>query len=356
MSEDTPSLPAFGEGDGDLRQLAGRTVAFIGYGNQGRAQALNLRDSLRRAQPSRGVSDILVGTLRDDSWAQAEADGFPVRSITEAAQAADVLLLLIPDEELPEAFRSQIAPHLRRNNALVFASGYNLAFGGLVPPSNVDVLMLAPRMIGRQMRHLFEEGKGFYSYLSVEQDASGHAWPTLLALAKGIGTLSASGGGAFELSARDEAILDLYHEQGFGSLLGTTLYLMLEVGIQAGLPPEALVLDLYLSGEIAQTFHAMADLGFFEQSRLHSRTSQYGGMMRSLALDREPIRQHLLRIIEEVRSGIFARQWAAEREAGSENFERLRALAGSANPFSPIEERIRAALREAQSRGETEAG
>lgn len=347
MSEGTPSLRAFGEGDGDLRQLAGRTVAFIGYGNQGRAQALNLRDS--------GVSDIFVGTLHDDSWAQAEADGFPVRAIAEAAQAADVLLLLIPDEELPETFRQQIAPHLQPNDALVFASGYNLAFGELAPPSNIDVLLLAPRMIGRQLRQLYQQGKGFYSYLSVEQDASGRAWPTLLALAKGIGTLSASGGGAFELSAKNEAVLDLYHEQGFGSLLGITLYLLLEVGLQAGLPPEALVLDLYLSGEAAQTLQAMADLGFFEQSRLHSLTSQYGGMMRSLALDREPIRQHLLRIIEEVRTGIFAHEWAAEREAGYENFERLRALAGSANPFSPIEERIRAALREAQSRGEPEA-
>ncbi|OGO50632.1 MAG: hypothetical protein A2148_00730 [Chloroflexi bacterium RBG_16_68_14] len=344
MSEGAPPLRAFTAGDGDLRHLAGRTIGFVGYGNQGRAQALNLRDS--------GVSDILVGTLQDDTWSQAEADGFPVRPIAEAAQAADVLLLLIPDEELPETFRGQIAPHLRPNDALVFASGYNLAFDGLTPPPDVDVLLLAPRMIGRQLRELYQEGKGFYSYLSVEQDASGRAWPTLLALAEGIGTLSASGGGGFQLSARDEAVLDLFHEQGFGSLLGTTMYLMLEVGVQAGLPPEALALDLYLSGEAAETMQAMADLGFFEQSKLHSRTSQYGGMMRTLAMDWEPIRQHLQRIIEEVRSGAFARQWAAEREAGSENFEKLRALAGAANPFTPIERGIRQALREAQGRGE----
>ncbi|MCH8993679.1 MAG: NAD(P)-binding domain-containing protein [Chloroflexi bacterium] len=342
MSDATQALCVFGKGDGDLSRLAERTIAFIGYGNQGRAQALNLRDS--------GVGDIIVGTLQDDSWSQAETDGFPAQSMAEAARAADILFLLIPDEELPEAFRAEIAPQLQPNDAIVLASGYNLAFDGLTPPADIDVMLLAPRMIGRQLRQLYERGEGFYSYLSVEQDASGQAWPTLLALADGIGTLSA-GGGAFELSARDEAILDLYHEQGFGSLLGTTFYLMLEVGIQAGIPPEALVLDLYLSGEATQTMQAMADLGFFEQSKLHSRTSQYGGMMRTLAFDQQPIREHLQRIVDDVKSGAFARQWTAEREAGYENFEKLRALAGSLNPFTPIEERIRAAF---QGRGGSE--
>ena len=345
MSDATTPLRVFGKGDGDLSRLAEHTIAFIGYGNQGRAQALNLRDS--------GVGGIVVGTLQDDSWSQAETDGFPVQSMAEAAHAADILFLLIPDEELPEAFRGEIAPQLKPNDAIVLASGYNLAFDGLTPPADIDVMLLAPRMIGRQLRQLYERGEGFYSYLSVEQDASGNAWPILLALAKGVGTLS-SGGGAFELSARDEAILDLYHEQGFGSLLGTTFYLLLEVGIQAGIPPEALVLDLYLSGEVTQTMQAMADLGFFEQSKLHSRTSQYGGMMRTLAFDQQPIREHLQRIVDEVKSGAFARQWTAERETGYENFEKLRALAGSLNPFTPIEERLRAALQEAQGRGGSE--
>ena len=355
MSANAPSLRAFGEADGDLAHLDGRNVSFIGYGNQGRAQALNLRDSLS-ARGGDARTGIVIGSLQDDSWRQAEADGFQVCSIAEAARAGNVLLLLVPDEGLPETFVSQIAPHLEPNDALVLASGYNLAFGGIAPPPDVDVLLLAPRMIGRQLRQLYEEGKGFYSYVSVERDASGRAWDTVLALAKGIGTLSASGGGAFELSARDEAVLDLYHEQGFGSLIGTTMFLMLEVGLQAGLPPEALALDFYLSGEAAQTFQAMADVGFYEQSRLHSLTSQYGGMMRTLGFDREPVRRHLLRIIEEVRSGAFARQWAAEKEAGYENFDRLRALAREANPFSPIEALVRAALEKAQGRAGIDTG
>ena len=340
MTEAASVPRAFGGGDGDLSHLAGRTVGFIGYGNQGRAQALNLRDS--------GVRNIVIGTLRDDSWKQAEADGMAVRPIAEAAQAADVLLFLIPDEEQPTVFQAEIAPHLKPNDALVFASGYNLAFDSVTPPSNIDVMMLAPRMIGEKVRQLYEQGKGFYSYLSVEQDASGQAWPVLLALAKGIGTLRL---GALELSARDETVLDLFQEQGFGALLGSTIFLTLQVGIEAGLPPEAMVLDLYLSGEMAETFQAMAEHGFFDQSALHSRTSQYGGMTRSMALDREPIRQHLQKAMQEIKDGTFAREWAAEREAGSENFERLRALGREHNPFSPIEERLRAALRKAQARG-----
>jgi len=337
------SLRAFGEADGDLGELAGRTIAIIGYGNQGRAQALNLRDSLQPA------GDIVVGTLRDESWAQAEADGFDVRPVAEAAAAGDVLLLLIPDEDLAPVFDAEIRPHLKPHDAIVFASGYALAFGGLTPPPDVDVLLLAPRMIGRQLRELYTRGWGFYSYLSVEQEASGRAWPRLLALAKGVGTLRAGGGG-FELSAKDEALLDLFAEQGFGPILGSAVMLMLEVGTEAGLPAEALVLDLYLSGEMAQTFQAMAELGFYDQSLLHSLTSQYGGMMGTLSLDREPLRQHLQRAVERIRSGEFAREWSGERAAGYENFNRLRDLGRERNPFSLVEARIRGALAKAQGR------
>lgn len=344
---DAPEAPrAFGAMDGNLRLLQGRTVGFVGYGNQGRAQALNLRDSLSSASIA---CDIIVGTERDESWTQAEADGFRTLPVSDAVAEASLIFLLIPDEVLPEVFDAKVVPHLQEHDLLVFASGYNLTYEGIVIPERVDVALLAPRMIGRQLRELYEKGQGFYSFVSVEQDASGAAWEKLLALASGIGTL-APPGGALELSARDETILDLYHEQGFGSLLGMTLYTMLEVGIEAGIPAEALALDLYLSGEASETLQAMADLGFYEQSKLHSRTSQYGGMMRSLALDREPIREHLRKIAEELKDGTFAKQWAEEQASGAENFENLRALASKANPFTPIEDRIKKLVDEAQSR------
>ena len=340
----TTPLRVFGESDGDVRALEKRTVAFIGYGNQGRAQARNLRDSLRDASVS---CEIVVATLPDRTSNDAQSDGFPLRPVEDATKAADVLFLLVPDEDLPEIFRAQIAPQLSANDTLVVASGYNLTYKEIDIPSNVDVVLLAPRMIGQKVRELFERGAGFYSYVSVEQDASGNAWQTVLALAKGIGTLRI---GAIELSANDETVIDLLMEQGFGAILGSLVFQTLASGIGAGLPPEALVLELYLSGEMAGTFEAMAELGFADQARLHSRTSQYGGMTRSIALDREPMRTHLQKVIDELRDGTFAREWATERAAGGKNFEQLRALAGAANPFSPIEARLREALRKAQER------
>ena len=341
----SPALRAFGERDGDLRDLAGRTIAFIGYGNQGRAQALNLRDSLRAA--SMGNVTIIASALRDETWAHAEADGFPVRPVPEAARAGDVLFLLVPDETLPEIFPTEIAPHLVANDALVLASGYNLAFGEVEIPEHADVVLLAPRMIGRGLRLHYERGEGFYTYVSVERNASGRAWPLVLALAKGIGSLR---GGAIEISARQEAVIDLYMEQGFGALFGRLIFETLAAAVEAGLPPEAMVLELYLSGEMTETVQAMADLGFFEQSLLHSRTSQYGGMTRSFRVDREAIQEHLKQAIQEISSGEFAREWAAERVSGAQNFEKQRELGRQLNPFTPIEQRLRALLAEAQAK------
>lgn len=346
MTDDVQVMRVYGAPDGDVRRLEGRTVAFIGYGNQGRAQALNLRDSIAAASV---WCEILVGTANDETWHQAEADGFRVLSPSDAVDAVEIVFLLVPDEVLPVIFEETIGPHLKDGDVLVFASGYNIVHDFVTMPDHVDVVLLAPRMIGRQVRQLYERGLGFYSYIAVEQDASGKAWKTLLALAAGIGTLEPPGG-AFELSADMETLLDLYHEQGFGSLLGMTFYTFLEVGIEEGIPAEVLALDLYLSGEAAETLQTMADVGFYEQSKLHSRTSQYGGMMRSLALDREPIRQHLRKIARELKDGTFAKQWAEEQESGAETFENLRKLAGQANPFTPIEERIRKLINDAQSR------
>ncbi len=332
-------MRAFVEHHGDLTVLRDRTIGVIGYGNQGRAQALNLRDS--------GIERIRVATLPDESRDLAKADGFAVGDVQEAAKAADVLLLLIPDEELPDVFDEQIQPHLEANDAIVLASGYSLAFAGFEPPPHVDVLLLAPRMIGGKVRTLYESGAGFFSYVSVEQDASGYGWPLVLALAKGIGSLRA---GAFELPAGVEALLDLYHEQAFGSVLGVTLALMLDVGTSAGIPPEALALDLYLSREVAQSLEAAAEVGFYEQSRLHSLTSQYGGMMRAMELDGSPLRAHFARVLADVQSGEFSRRWHEERGAGYRSFNQLRDLARRANPFTPIEERVRGMLAEAHAR------
>jgi ketol-acid reductoisomerase len=338
---DAPALRVFGERDGDLAALRERAIAFVGYGNQGRAQALNLRDSLAAAQID---APITVSALRDETWEQAERDGFKATPVREAVAAADIVFLLIPDEVLPEVFSGEIAPNLRDGAALVFASGYNLFYDAITAPPHTDVVLLAPRMIGEKVRELYERGEGYYSYLAVEQDATGNAWPTALALAKGIGTLKL---GALEISARQETIIDLYMEQGYGALYGRLVFEALAAAVEAGMPVEAMILELYLSGEMAETMHAMAEHGFVEQSRLHSPTSQYGGMTRSLRVDREALRKHLLTVLDEITSGAFAKEWAQERASGYANFERLRTLGTQHNPFTPAEARLRELLSRA---------
>jgi ketol-acid reductoisomerase len=346
MTTNGASTRVFGEADGDLSVLAGTNITFVGYGNQGRSQALNLRDTLRSENVEARVH---IGVLRDYSSNQAKEDGFQPVSIAEAVQKASVVFLLIPDEVQAEVFARDVAPNMANGSTLVVASGYNLMFGGIVPSPEVDVVLLAPRMIGRPMRELYESGNGFYSYVGVEQDATGRAWQTVLALARGIGSLRLA---AFEISARDETVIDLLMEQGFGSMLGRLIFETLAAGKEAGLPPEALVLELYLSGEMSETFQAMAELGFVEQSRLHSPTSQYGGMMRSISLDRAPIQKHLTEVIEDIVSGSFARRWAAEQASGYKNMKQVQDLAATANPFTPIEQQLRAAIENARQHKE----
>jgi ketol-acid reductoisomerase len=342
----TSTMRCFGPQDGDVRLLTGRRIGFFGYGNQGRAQALNLRDTLC-AQSLQDRVSITITALPDETWRQAEEDGFAVAEPRQVAAESDVLFLLVPDEVLPTVYGDHIATHTRAAQAYVFASGYNLTFDPIRFPPDSDVMLLAPRMIGQKMRDAYLGGGGFYSYVSVEQNGSKDAWPVLLALAQGIGTLRC---GAFELSARDETVLDLFHEQGFGALFGTMIMEMIRIGQEAGLPPEALVLDFYLSGEIAESMQAMADVGFVEQSYLHSRTSQYGGMTRALRVDRAAIRRHLETVLEEITTGTFAREWTQEQATGAERFENLRAAARKHNPFTPIEQSLRARVAEAQQR------
>jgi len=322
------------EEDGDLEILAEKTIGVIGYGNLGRPLALNMRDS--------GMRSIIVGNIRNESWQRAQEDGFPIFSIAEACSQVDIALLLLPDEAMTEVYETEIAPNLRKGSAMVFASGYNLAYNLIKPEKNLDVLLLAPRMLGRAIREKFLQGQGFASFVSVEQDASGQAWPLLLALAKATGSLKV---GVMVLSATQEAHLDLLIEQGLGPLIGAGVLASFKVGVEAGFPPEALVLEMYMSGEMAQTFQTMATMGFFRQVNLHGFAAAFGGMIRSMALDREPIEQSVRQALEEIKDGSFAKQLQAEKEEGYPSLSLLREMLRDENPVTAAEERLRRDMR-----------
>jgi ketol-acid reductoisomerase len=318
--------------DADLGVLEGRRIAVVGYGNQGRAQALNLRDS--------GL-EVIVGNREDEYAGRAREDGLPVASIERAAAEGDVVMLLIPDEVAPAVFEGEIGPHLAEGNGLVFASGYNIAFEFIAPPPFVDVVLVAPRMIGAGVRELVLAGQGFPSFIGVHQDHSGRAKEIALALARGIGSTRA---GVVEVTFAQEAELDLFTEQCFGPAFGQVLTTAVSLLLEEGYPPEAVLLELYMSGELAYTLGKMAELGMVEQSTLHSRTSQYGSMSRGMRFVLPELWAKMQEGLEEIRSGKFAREWAAEQEAGCPKLKMLKEAARSL-PLHQVEREVRRALQ-----------
>ena len=284
----------FKQEDADPDGLRGAAVAVIGYGNLGRSMALNLRDS--------GV-DVVVGNIDDEYRSTAAADGFEARGIADAVAAADIVYLLIPDEVMDDVYADAVAPGLRAGDGICFASGYALAYGLVSPPDDVDVLLLAPRMLGEEVRHTYNRGEGFFTYVSVENDASGSAWPRLLALASAVGSLRK---GAMALSARQEAMLDLLIEQTVGPYLGTAIQIAYQLGTEAGLPAEAMVLEMYMSGEMSRTFQTFAEEGFYRSTTWHGAVAQYGGFLRTLSLDREAMARHFSETLEDISGGGFA--------------------------------------------------
>jgi ketol-acid reductoisomerase len=319
--------------DADLAALSGQTLAVVGYGNQGRSQALNLRDS--------GLQ-VIVGNVEDASLERARDDGFEASSIAEACARADAILLLVPDEVMPEVYERDVAPSLRSGALLDFASGYNVAFDLIHPPAHVDVVMVAPRMIGPGVRDAYVAGPGFPSFVGVHQDASGQARQRMLALAKGLGSTRA---GCIEMSLKDEACLDLFTEQGFGPAFGRVLTTAVETLVDAGFPPEAVLLELYLSGELAYTFEKIREVGLLRQMDFHSRTSQYGSITRSgrFAQFAEPLRERMQEVLEDIRSGSFAEEWTGQQASAQETFAKIRELREQ-TPFATWERSAREAF------------
>jgi ketol-acid reductoisomerase len=225
---------------------------------------------------------------------------------------------------------------------LDFAHGYNIHFGLIVPPPDVDVIMVAPRMIGAEVRESFVDGRGAPAFIAVAQDATGHALETALAWARGIGATRA---GAFKTTFAQETELDLFQEQGLWPLLTRTLMMSYEFLVEKGFPPEMVALEMYGSGEAAEIFREMARVGFFKQGRLHSQTSQYGTLSRASAVPfAKEIGAFMDKTLATIRDGRFDSEWRREQAAGYPTFKKLRAQA-EAHPINHAEAEMRRLLR-----------
>ena len=308
--------------------LAGESVAVLGYGYLGRTAALNLRDS---------GAKVRIGNREDEYAGQARAEGFEVVPLATAA-GDDVVYVLLPDEVIPSLFDGEIAPQLRAGSAVAFGSGYSLAFDLIHPPATVDVLLVAPRMAGKQARGRYLEGQGFWACVNVEANRSGRAQQRMLGLADGLGVLRA---GALQMNARMEATLDLFIEQSVGAVLGMAIVMAFEVARDAGIPGEALVMEMYMSGEMEAVFQAFRERGFFPASEDHGPTAVFGGITRSIEMDREEMATRFRRTFEDIQSGAFARRFQEEARNGYPMLEFARGMIRGGSPIAQAEESIR---------------
>ncbi len=299
-------MKAYYDSDARPELLQVERIAVLGYGIQGRAQALTLRDS--------GAA-VLVGN-REDAYAEsARADGFEVVSLREAARRGSLHLLLLPDEIQPEVFAGQIAPALSAGDGLVVAHGFSLRYRLIEPPPEVDVLMLAPRMPGPYLRRRYLEGWGVPAFVSVEQDATGRARDRLLALAAALGVTRCA---ALEVSAAVETELDLFSEHFTFPLIFRVLEAGFQALVGAGYPPEAALMELHGSGELGEVLTAASREGLYRMIESHASPACRAGIALHWegAAPREVLRKATARALEGIRDGSFCRFLLAQQRRG----------------------------------------
>ena len=298
--------------DADLSLLEGKTVAILGYGSQGHAHALNLKDS--------GV-EVVVG-LRDGSASaeKAAGDGLRVESVADAASAGDVVTVLLPDEKQAEIWEAEIRDGIAPGNLLMFAHGFSIHFEQIDPGAEVDVGMVAPKGPGHLVRRQYLEGNGVPGLVAIHSDATGNARDVVLAYAKGIGCTRA---GVIETSFKDETETDLFGEQAV--LCGGVTELVragYETLVEAGYDPRLAYFECL--HELKLIVDLMYEKGISGMRYSISNTAEYGDLTRGTRIIGEPTRAAMQEILGEIRSGDFAREWIAENRAGQENFRRMR--------------------------------
>ena len=298
--------------DADINDVRGKTIAVLGYGAQGAAQAMCLKDS--------GLN-VIIGLRNGSESAKAAKEyGFEVVETAEAAKRADIIHVLIPDEKQGEVYESGIRPHLTKGKTLSFSHGFNICFGFIKPPKDIDVIMVAPKSPGTEERKQFVAGFGVPALIAIKQDASGNAKKTALAMAKACGFTRA---GVIECTFEQETYEDLFGEQavlcgGLSELIKTGF----EVLVEAGYPPEMayfeclhemkLIVDLVYEGGLTHMWHVV------------SNTAEYGGRTRGKAIITPETKKRMKELLADVESGKFANEWISEYRAGMKNFTRLR--------------------------------
>ena len=319
------------ENDADLNVLKGKTIAIIGYGSQGHAQAQNLRDS--------GLN-VIIGLRPGKSWDQAAEDGFEVFTVDEAARRADVVQILMPDEVQAKVYREQIAPNLKKGGALMFSHGFNIHFGQIVPSEDIDVLMIAPKSPGHLVRRTYVEGFGVPGLIAVHQDATGNAHAIGLAYAKGIGCTRA---GVIETTFREETETDLFGEQVV--LCGGVSHLVkagFETLVEAGYQPDVayfeclhelkLIVALMYEGGLSRMRHSISD------------TAEYGDYVSGPRIVNDEVKKEMRRILEDIQRGKFARDFILENQANRPFFTATRRREAE-HPIEQVGEKLRGMMQ-----------
>ena len=318
----------FYEKDTNLGLLQGKKIAVIGFGSQGHAHALNLHEN--------GV-DVIVGLYEGSkSWNKAKEAGLEVTTTSEAAKNADIIIILVPDEKQAKLYREEIEPYLEDGNALVFAHGFNIHFKQIVPPSNVDVFMIAPKGPGHMVRRTYTEGSGVPCLIAVEQDYSGKAKDLALAYANGIGGARA---GVLETTFKDETETDLFGEQAV--LCGGVTALIkagFETLVEAGYAPEnayfecmhemKLIVDLMYQGGMAAMRYSISD------------TAEYGDYVTGSRIITDETKKEMKQVLTEIQDGTFAKKWLLENQVGRPTFNAMRRMEAE-HPIEKVGKELR---------------
>ena len=321
-------MQVYYEKDTSLKPLEGKKIAVLGYGSQGHAHSLNLKES--------GLN-VCVGLRKDSkSWKKAEEAGLEVKEVAEATEWGDFVMILLPDQIQKKVYEESIVPNLKAGDTLLFGHGFNIHYGWITPPENVDVIMIAPKSPGHLVRRTYTEGNGVPCLIAVHQDASGQAKEKALSWALGIGGARA---GVIETTFKDETETDLFGEQSV--LCGGSAELVkagFEVLTEAGYPPELayfecmhelkLIVDLYYEGGLSLMNYSVSD------------TAEYGGMTRGNKIITEESKNVMRKILKEVQDGTFAEEWRKENEEGQKNMLALRKQ-NSEHPIEQVGKKLR---------------